>query len=88
MSLIDNLRNLKADRASPAENAFSVTPHDTNDLQEVTKAVLIGVAGNLAVIMKQGDAAITLPVPAGYNPLRVSRVLVTNTTATGIVGLV
>jgi len=84
----DNLKKLHASMTSSAENAFTITPHDTNDLQEVTKAVLVGVAGNLAVIMKQGDTAITLPVPAGYNPLRVSRVLAANTTATGIVGLV
>ena len=49
--------------------------------------LLIGGSGNVAVITAAGDT-VTLPVVAGMVlPLRVSRVLSTNTTATPIVAM-
>ena len=85
----DNISRLHTSMSSPAENGFLVTPNDGANLSETTKAILLGVAGDLQVTlsgMKDGTS-IVLPCPAGYNPLRVARVWATSTTATGIVGL-
>ena len=85
----DNLKRLHASLTSSAENAFTITPSDTLDVSEVPKALLIGVAGNLQVTLKgmATGTSIVLPVPAGYNALRVSRVWNASTTASGIFGL-
>lgn len=70
----------------PATGAFEVTPNDSADLAKPARSLLIGVAGDLAVVMLNGDE-VTLPVQAGYNPLSVKRIKSTGTTATGIVAL-
>jgi len=74
---------------SPATHAFAVTPNDTVDLSEVTRAVYIGTGGALAVRMLSGQAVTLSGVTGGSTlPLRIDRVLAAGTTATGIVGLV
>ena len=70
--------------SSPCRHAVVVTPNDSTDLTYVS-ILLIGGSGNVAVITAAGDT-VTLPVVAGMVlPLRVSRVLSTNTTATPVV---
>jgi hypothetical protein len=55
----------------------------------VTRAIILGAAGDVAVVLKNGDS-ITLPALAAgvIYPVRVSRVLATGTTATGLKGLI
>ncbi|OJF93632.1 spike base protein, RCAP_Rcc01079 family [Pararhizobium antarcticum] len=73
----------------PATHAFDVTPSDTLDLADVTRAVYVGVGGALAVRMLSGQTITLSGVTGGSTlPLRIDRVLATGTTATGIVGLV
>jgi len=71
--------------------ALAVTPSDTVDLTlGPTRGIYGGgTACNLAVILADDTAAVTLAgVAAGaFMPLRVKRVMATNTTCTGIVGL-
>jgi len=73
----------------PAINAAAVTPDDSNDLTYMTRALWVGGAGNVTVIMQGGGAAVTFSgVTAGtVLPIRVSRVKSTSTTATLIVAL-
>lgn len=72
----------------PADDAADVTPSDTVDLGAVTRGLYVGVAGDVAVIMKDGGAVTFSGLAAGVaHPLRVSRVKATGTTATGIVAL-
>ncbi len=74
---------------SPATAAFPVTPDDTLDLSEITRAVYIGAGGALSVRMLSGDTVTFSGVLAGSMlPLRIDRVFATGTTASGIVGLV
>jgi hypothetical protein len=70
-------------------SAFAITPSDTVDLTYPTRAIYVGVGGNLAVIMGDDSAAVTLVgVIAGkIYPFAVKRVMVTNTTATTLVGI-
>ena len=76
--------------AGPVYKLKAVTKHDTDD-QGLTgcRGLWIGGAGNVAVIADGDTAAVTIVgVLAGtLLPIRVSRVMATNTTATSIVAL-
>lgn len=86
----------------PARRAIATTPSDTLDVTDPTgdnapcyaKALWIGVGGNIAVVTAadntnsgQGTAVTFQNVPIGWFPVQVRRVMVTNTTASQIVGL-
>ncbi len=74
---------------APATKAFDITPSDTADLAEIPRYVYVGSAGDLKVDMMDGGTVTFTAVPAGtLLPIRVTRVYLTGTTATGIVGLV
>lgn len=72
-----------------AVDAFLITPSDSTDLSEVTRAISLEVAGTLAIITQDGTT-ITIPgLAVGVlHPIGAQRVLSTGTTATGIVGYV
>jgi hypothetical protein len=67
----------------------SVTPSDGSDLAGgEARALWVGGAGSVAVRNRDGTAVTFSGVPAGsILPVRTSRVMATNTTATGIVAL-
>ena len=74
---------------NPAVDAFAITPSDTADVKEVTRAIYVGGDSDIAVVMKSGASVTLHSVVAGTMiPIRVSRVLATGTTATNLVGLV
>lgn len=81
--------NRAAGPESPAWSAVAVTPADADLSRVATRALYVGGAGNVAVVMSDGGAAVTfVGVQAGtILPLRVDRVNSTNTTATSIVAL-
>ena len=67
--------------------AVAVTPDNNTDLDEVTRGLYIGVAGDVAVIFADaGDASVVMKNKAqGYwHGDRVKRVLSTGTNATDI----
>ena len=74
----------------PATRLRAVTPNDTNELLFVTKALYIGVAGNLSLIAQEDSAAVTLTAVAAGSiiPVRAKIVRATGTTASGIVALI
>lgn len=72
---------------SPAVNAVAVTPNDSTDLAQVSRALWVGTAGDLRVIMAGGQTVTFPDMAVGWHPLRVSRVLSTSTTASGIVSV-
>lgn len=85
--MVDNFSSYSSALDSPARNAATITPHDTNDLANVTRGLYIGVAGALKVDMA-GSGTITIAAAvAGYHPLCVSRVYSTGTDADDIHGL-
>lgn len=77
--MADPYENVASGMDSPANHAAAVTPNDSVDLASVPRALLVASAGNLKVTMKGGQE-ITLPMQAGYNPLRVTRVWATGKT--------
>ncbi len=72
----------------PFQNAAAVSPHDDNDLTNVSAAIQVGGnAGNI-VMITQGGSTVTLAFAAGQiMPIRATRIKATSTTATGIVTL-
>lgn len=71
---------------SPATHAALVTPNDSANLVSVSRALLIGNAGNLKVDTLGGETLV-MPVPAGLLPIRVTKIYASNTTANNIVTL-
>jgi hypothetical protein len=84
----DEFEDYATGLTAPARDASPITPDDANDLTAATRAVYVGVAGNLRVRMVSGQTVSFDAVQAGVvYPFRVARVLATGTTAAGIVGL-
>ena len=72
----------------PAAHAFAVTPNDSSDLAETTRALYIGTSGSVAAVMASGSTVTFGSVQSGTTlPVRVTRILATGTTASAIVGL-
>lgn len=72
----------------PASHAEAVTPSDSTDLAYVSRALWVGGAGNVAVVMASGAAVTFSNIAAGtLLPIRVSRVKSTSTTATLLVSV-
>lgn len=74
----------------PAKSLRAITPHDTNELAFVAKALYVGGGGNISIVAQEDTAPITLTgVVAGQIiPVRAKIVRATGTTATGIVALI
>jgi len=71
-----------------AHSAAVVTPSDSVDIP-VTRALYVGVGGNIQVTMADDENTIVfvVVVDGSILPIQVSRVWVTNTTATNIIAL-
>ena len=86
--MIDMFKTHARSLTSPPEDAASITPGDAgSELSHVTRALYVGVAGDLALLMQGGATVVLRGVPSGsFLPLRVRQVLAAGTSADGIVG--
>jgi hypothetical protein len=73
--------------SKPATDASAITPHDSDDLAKVPRALYVGTAGDVKVDMADGTAGVIFVGAIGILPIRVTRVYATLTTASDIVGL-
>lgn len=82
-------KNYQREFDSPATNAVAVTPHDSNQLTYYSRALYVGVGGNVVVILKDDSAEVTFANVASGQVLPVCAKIVksTNTTATNIIAL-
>ena len=89
MAILDTFGDFTPGLSSSICGGFDIVPNDVVDLPNVTRALVLESGGDVSVVLKNGDA-ITLPgLTAGViYPVRVSRVLVTGTTAAGLKGLI
>jgi len=88
MAAEDTFGLFKIGLESPCVHAAAVTPSDANDLTVTTRALFVGGAGNVEVIMAGGETVVFTGVVAGsILPIRVSRVKAGSTTATNIMAL-
>jgi hypothetical protein len=75
----------KGARTDPITSAAAVTPSDSVDLGDVTRALYVGVAGDVTVVMLDGQTVTFTAMPVGWHPIRAKRVKSTGTAATNIV---
>jgi hypothetical protein len=81
----DQLASYASGKDAPATAGFAVTPNDSVDLTALPRALYVGTAGNLSVVL--GGATLTFVGVSGFLPIRADRVRATGTTATDIIGL-
>jgi hypothetical protein len=85
----DPFKSYPRSREMPARKGFSISTHNTNDLANVTRGIMIGGGSTMSVVFADdGDTPTTLSglVPGQVYPFAVKRVRTTGTDATGIVG--
>ena len=73
--------------AGPFQNAAAVTPHDTNDLANVSAAIQAAGAGNIVMVTQGGSTATLAFADGQLMPIRATLIKATSTTATGITTL-
>jgi hypothetical protein len=68
---------------APARNAEAVTPHNTTELDTVSRALWVGGGGNITVLMADGQTVLISGIASGtLLPIQIKRVNSTGTTAT------
>ena len=72
--------------SDPAKFGVSITPSDSTTLTP-TRALYIGVAGDVTVLMMNSETVTFKSVAVGILPVQVTKVFATNTTATNMVAL-
>lgn len=82
----DPFKSQNSQLDSPGRDAFIITPSDSDDLQTVPRSLYIGTQGDISVVMVSG-AEIIFGDAVGILPIAVSKVKVTGTTASNIVGI-
>lgn len=88
MSAINDFALHQSNWVAPFSDGFAITPHDTNELANVTRAIYVGGAGNIALTTVNGDSITLAGLALGdWVPIRAKIVLSTGTTATNLVGL-
>jgi hypothetical protein len=88
MAAVDRHANVAVPLSGPGDLMAAVTPSDSADLANVTRAVYIGGAGDLTVINVAGITVTFKAVPVGtLLPIRVARIKATLTTASNLVAL-
>lgn len=84
----DDFESYTTSLTSPARDAEPIAPNDAVDLPAVTRGIYVGSAGNLQVQMASGQTVTFENVAAGViYPIRVARVMATDTTATDLIAL-
>lgn len=84
----DPFQNHQAQFDSPALNAAAVTPNDAAPIATTPRALYVGGAGDIAVIMKGGGEVVFVAAPAGsILPISPSHIKSSGTTATNILAL-
>ncbi|MFN3990797.1 MAG: hypothetical protein ACK4IS_11115 [Erythrobacter sp.] len=74
---------------TPAGDCFAITPQDTALLPRATKAIYVGIGGDLVVRPVESSADVTFRnvIAGSILDIRVKAVRATGTTAQDIVGL-
>lgn len=84
--MADNFPGSAADATSSAVSAIALSKSDSAEF-DVTRALYVGVTGDVKVTMKDGSQATFKAAPVGILPVRVKQLLSTGTTATDVLAL-
>lgn len=87
--MTDHFQSAADSVSAPARSALAVTPHDTNPLPDIPKALFVGTAGTITMRGVDGTAdQLWKNVPAGaILPFRARFVRATGTSAADILAL-
>lgn len=80
------MRFQTADATVSAHGAVAITPSDATIIP-TCRAIYVGVTGNIAVRMADGQSVTFSNVPVGIFPIQVDMVKSTSTTATTMLAL-
>lgn len=64
---------------TPLTHLFEITPDDEADLEVCPRCLILDVAGTVTVDMLGSGNMVAVPLQAGFNPIRPSRVYATGT---------
>ncbi|HMP57159.1 MAG TPA: hypothetical protein PKD92_11375, partial [Novosphingobium sp.] len=83
---VDSFASFVDSPMAPAASCFAVTPSDTQDLPQVTKAIYVGTGGDVVLLPVRATAPVTFRnVPAGaVLDVRVRAIRTSGTTAADI----
>lgn len=85
---MDKFSNFPTTPISPARGGMQVSPSDSTDLTQVSRALYIGQGGDVTVRLADGDTVLFAAVPGGaLLPIRAAGVAASGTTAASIVAL-
>lgn len=73
---------------TPASMLIEIVPDDNDDLPQILSGLNVATPGTVRVTTKDGSTGTVFVAAGTVLPLRVRRVWATDTTATGIRGLV
>lgn len=87
--MTDYFQNSADQVSAPATKCVAVTPHDSNALTDIPKALYVGTGGSIVLQGVGGGSDVTFAnVPdGGVLPVRAKYIRATGTTASGIVAL-
>ena len=86
--MVDRFQTRAEDQTGGIRRGSAITPNDGADLAAETRAIYIGSAGDVAMVLVSGDTVTFAGVPAGtLLPVRAVRVRATGTTAGLLLGL-
>ena len=80
--------NIARADGGPADDAYTISPHDTNPLPQACRALRIGGAGDIVVVTRSGNQRTWTALAGETIECGVTKVLSTGTTATNILGYV
>lgn len=85
--MTDKFEKFFSNLESPFENMEAAVLSNTEDLQNFSRGIYVGVGGDLNVIPVGSETPILLKnlIQGAVYPFRIKRILVTNTTASDIV---
>lgn len=85
---MDRFSDLPTTLTAPAREAAAIAPNDGTDIANLPRAIYVGTAGHVAVLMAGGQTVTFSNVAAGaILAIRARRVLATGTTASNLVAL-
>ena len=89
MPNFDQVHDYSAGLTGPVCGGFDIVPDDQADIEQMTRAIMVGTSGDVSVVLKNGTTLLLAGLMTGViYPFRISRVNASGTTATGIKGLV
>lgn len=82
--MIDTFSDHSSDISAPPSNAVQITPSDTADLSYLTRAIYVGIQGDLRILTHNNQEVIYKNI-LGIKVIRAKRVFATGTTAGALI---